>query len=122
MEISWRFGRRIHEFTPDGSSDPPSRRRAMSTYFLREERSQAASVDEIRRLAALRLQSLMPRLNDTTRAADEIENLREIIESLPLSTAESSLAMNRLRNAQRYLSSDELGAARCELRLLLCGL
>jgi len=94
----------------------------MSTYFLREERSQAASVEEIRRLAALRLQSLMPKLNDTTRAADEIENLREIIESLPLSTAESSLAMNRLRNAQRYLSSDELGAARCELRLLLCGL
>jgi hypothetical protein len=94
----------------------------MATHFLRAERSEAASIDEIRRLAALRLRSLMQRLSDTTCAAVEFENLREIIESLSLSTAEFSLAMNRLRNARRYLSSDELGAARCELRLLLCGL
>ena len=95
----------------------------MSTHFcLRKTRSQAASVDELRQLAALRLHSLMQKLSDITRAAVEFENLREIFESLPLSTAEYSLAMNRLRNAQRYLTSDELGAARCELRLLLCGL
>ena len=94
----------------------------MATHFLRDERSQAASVDALRKLAAFRLRSLVQTLSDATRASDEMDNLRKIFESLPLSTAEFSLAMNRLRNARRYLSSNELGAARCELRLLFCGL
>ena len=94
----------------------------MSTCFLRNERARSASVDELRKLAAFRLRLLMQTLSDTTRASDEIDNLRRIFESLPLNTAEFGLAKNRLRNARRYLSSDELGAARCELRLLFCGL
>ena len=90
----------------------------MSTQFLRKERSRAASVNEIRKVVAFRLQLLMHRLSDTARATDEIEELRDLFESLPLGTAEFSLAMNRLRNAQRYLGSCEIAAARYELGLL----
>jgi hypothetical protein len=41
-----------------------------------------------------------------------------LLEALPLASAEFSVALNRLANAQRYLRDGECGAARYELRLL----
>jgi hypothetical protein len=90
--------------------------------MLRGDRSQALSLDEIRKLAGVGLHSLRQKLSDTDRAAEELANLRAMLESIPQETGEFSLAMNRLRNAQRFLCSDETGAARYELRLLVGGL
>lgn len=45
-----------------------------------------------------------------------------LLESLPLTTSEFSVATNRLNNARRYLESNERGAARYELGLLIGGL
>jgi hypothetical protein len=76
------------------------------------------SIDEMRNLAAGCLQSVMQNLSDGNRAADELDHLRTMIESLPLGAGEFCLAMNSIRNAERFLCSDEVGAAAYELRLL----
>lgn len=47
------------------------------------------------------------------------EQAREVLDSLPLTTEEFCVAINRLANAQRYLLIGERGAACFELRLLL---
>jgi hypothetical protein len=52
----------------------------------------------------------------------DFEQLRRLLESLPLASAEYSVAVNRLTNAQNYLRSGEHGAARYELHLLLWSL
>jgi hypothetical protein len=44
--------------------------------------------------------------------------LRELLEALPLASAEFGVAVNRLANAQRYLCTAEPAAARYELNLL----
>ena len=47
------------------------------------------------------------------------EQARQVLDSLPLTSEEFGVALNRLANAQRYLLSGERGAACYELRLLL---
>src|SRR5260370_23157802 len=91
----------------------------MSVYGPLTDTSTPATVEEIRRLATGRLQSLMRNLSNSDRTANELYRLRTMVESLPLSSGEFCVAMNRLRNAQRYLTGNEIGAARYELRLLL---
>jgi hypothetical protein len=49
----------------------------------------------------------------------DFEQIRRLLESLPLASGEHSVAVNRLTNAQHYLRSGEHGAARYELHLLL---
>lgn len=48
----------------------------------------------------------------------DFEQVRRLLEALPLTTEEFGRALNRLANARRYLSSGEDGAARYELCLL----
>lgn len=49
---------------------------------------------------------------------DDLDEARLLLESVPLSTDEFSLACNRLRNADRFEGSGERGAANWELRTL----
>ncbi|MCZ7526575.1 MAG: hypothetical protein M5U14_09490 [Acidimicrobiia bacterium] len=48
----------------------------------------------------------------------ELYELQVLLETLPLSTDQFGLACVRLQNAQRYLVSEEHGAARWELNTL----
>lgn len=48
--------------------------------------------------------------------------IESFLDSLPLATDEYGLAQNRIRNARRYYQAHEVGAARYELRLLMCSL
>ncbi len=48
----------------------------------------------------------------------ELNALRELLETLPFSTEEFSLATNRLANAHRYVKAREVGAAKWELNAL----
>ena len=43
----------------------------------------------------------------------------ELLDALPFATDQHGVAKNRLRNALRYYQSNENGAARYELRLVL---
>jgi hypothetical protein len=58
------------------------------------------------------------RLHDGQRTNGEVDDLRILLETLPLSTDEFGLACNRLTNTKRYLQANELGAAGWELRAL----
>lgn len=64
-----------------------------------------------------RLEKLLHRRLPWQQALDALVKLEELLESLPLATAEYGSAKCRLRNAQRYLRANEIGAARYELRL-----
>ena len=80
------------------------------------------TVGDILGQATRSVDSLLAKLDRSTGPNDdnvvETAELQRIIESLPLSTDEFGLAMNRLRNASRYLRSHERGAARYELKML----
>jgi len=55
---------------------------------------------------------------DGTRSKGLLAQIEELLESLPLPTAEYDLAKARVRNARRYFAAEENGAARYEIRLL----
>jgi hypothetical protein len=76
------------------------------------------SVEQIRQNAVERLRSVMRILRYKASAVNELDTLQKLLESLPMASGEFSTAMNRLRNSQRYLCSEEIGAALYELRLL----
>ena len=64
------------------------------------------------------LDELLGRLSGRTVPVACFEQLRLLLEALPLDSTEFGLAVNRLANARHYLESGEYGAARYELRLL----
>ena len=67
------------------------------------------------------VQGLDGLIDDLTRGIsplDAFDEVRMILESLPLTTDEFCVASNRLKNAQRYVASSELGAACYELTML----
>jgi hypothetical protein len=74
--------------------------------------------DTIRREVSLTLAAVQNMIERGKVPYDELDEVRSLLESLPLSTGEYGVAKNRLRNAQRYLTSQERGAARFELRML----
>ena len=51
-------------------------------------------------------------------ASHHADDLHAMLETLPISTDDFGIASNRIRNAQRYLASNELGAARWELNAM----
>src|SRR5262245_56821149 len=106
------------EYVPVACQHSFPRRCAMWLRIASTETTAPSTPEEIRRLTAGRLQSLLRNLSHSDRTANELYEVRTLIESLPLSSSEFGVAVNRLRNAQRYLCSDEIGAARYELRLL----
>ena len=80
------------------------------------------TIDDICLKAVQHVEDLMAQI---TRGLNPIEDsgialgeVQMMLAALPLNTDEFGLATNRLRNANRYLRSQELGAARYELRLL----
>lgn len=50
---------------------------------------------------------------------EELLEARRLWDCLPLATADYSLGLNRLRNAVRFVASEETGAAQWELRMFL---
>ena len=48
-----------------------------------------------------------------------VDRIRRLLEFIPMASDEYSVAVLRVGNARRYLESNEFGAARYEVRLLL---
>ncbi len=77
------------------------------------------SVVDVRRLELLQaLDALLTHTRRGLRPVIDLKRVRPMLEALPLTSAEFSLAANRLANVRRYVESAEYGAARYELRLL----
>lgn len=68
------------------------------------------------------LDRLLQRAEDNEANFDDLHAAELLLQTLPLASEPFGVAMNRIRNAHRYLESSEPGAARYELRLLGGGL
>ena len=80
--------------------------------------AQAACHVDFRQLLLLRLRRVLT-LSDCGQARIELTRLRQMLEGLPLDRHDFALACRRLASVRRYLQSDEWGAARYDLRLLI---
>lgn len=64
------------------------------------------------------LSAIMQQLGRGAFANNSTDDLQDMLESLPISTDVFGIASNRIRNARRYLASNEFGAARWELNAM----
>ncbi|MCO6459136.1 MAG: hypothetical protein J5I93_27825 [Pirellulaceae bacterium] len=76
------------------------------------------SVDLLARQISQGLRRLIDSPGSRTVSRQQLADSRLLLEALPMATNEFAVARRRLQNADRYLRSDEWGAARYELRLL----
>ena len=65
---------------------------------------------EIRDAIRRRISALVERNGDGKADAEDLEPIAQFLECLPLATSEFELSKARLRNACRYLRSNEIGA------------
>lgn len=82
-------------------------------------RHELSPVDERLRILSQLTQSLLRQLLQQRIAENAWSQLRELVESLPLTTDEFARCLNRLTNAERYVAQGELGAAKFELRIFV---
>jgi len=78
----------------------------------------AATSETIRTELGRTIEQLLTLLNRDTDVLGDMQALRNLLTSLPLAADEHGVVSKRLCNAHRYLVSQELGAARYELRIL----
>lgn len=78
----------------------------------------SATPDTIRHELLVTVEHLLASLRRDAEIVAELQDVCDLLESLPLASDEYQTAKNRLRNAHRYLVSQERGAARYELNLL----
>ena len=78
----------------------------------------AATPDTIRDELLDTVEHLLASLRRDAEIVAELQEVCDLLESPPLASDEYQTAKNRLRNAQRYLVSQERGAARYELNLV----
>jgi hypothetical protein len=64
------------------------------------------------------LDGLLEQVFPGGRSDTGFEEVRRLLEAVPLASGEFGVAVNRLENARRYLHAGEHGAARYELCLL----
>lgn len=84
----------------------------------RIEPSTYDSTEQLRHKVLDAVGKLRAEIRHVVDVPERIEWIQRLLESLPLSTSEFGLAMARLENAERYLISNERGAAMFELKLL----
>ena len=77
-----------------------------------------ATPDTIRHDLLMVVEVMLKNIDCGEDVIDDVLEVWQLIDALPLSTSEYALAGNRLRNTHRYLESNERGAARYELALL----
>ncbi len=77
-----------------------------------------ATPDTIRKELFQTVEHLLRAIRRDQDVLDELQQVRDLLDSLPLASGEYGTATNRLRNAHRYLVSQERGAARYELQML----
>jgi len=77
-----------------------------------------ATPDTIRRELFQSVQHLLRLIRRGQDVVDEFQQVRDLLEAIPLASGEYGTAANRLRNTHRYLVSEEGGAACYELQML----
>jgi len=78
-----------------------------------------SQLDAICRQAEEQFSNLLANMKNAARLRCDLRDLHELIECVPLGTDEYDLTIARINNAQRYLESNEQGAAKYEIRQLV---
>ncbi len=105
----------IHAPKSEVLTTPAQRNGASSSEFI--SREPLSPVDQRLRQLSLMTQALLRQLPQHRMAETAWSQLRELVESLPLTTDEFARYVNRLTNAERYAAQGELGAAKFELQM-----
>ena len=63
--------------------------------------SKPVSTQDVRQLAVVNLGGLIRKLESGDDLSDDLPDVRQLLEALPMATGEFGLAINRLRNARR---------------------
>lgn len=85
---------------------------------MRIQTNTRVTIDSVYKPVLATLSRLVRKLTNEDAASAEVGQLQTLLETLPLSSDEFGIACNRLSNAQRYLQSNEAGAAHWELNAL----
>lgn len=81
-----------------------------------------SELDRITNHAVRLINKLFLHPTDPKFLLDGLEEVRQLLDCMPLGTSDYRLAMLRIDNAERFLASEEIGAAKYEIRMLAGGL
>ncbi len=81
-------------------------------------RSENQSLEVIATRAAQLLSNFLAKNCQTNNMLVCLDSIRGLLDCLPLDTVEYGLANLRIKNAERFLQSNEAGAAKFEIRML----
>ena len=81
-----------------------------------------SSIERAFRDAVRRVLLVIDELSDSSTLTDRLDDLRALVDALPLAPDELCKAQQRIRNTYRYSAAGERGAAVYELKALLHGL
>ena len=81
-------------------------------------KSSNSQLGEITRQMKQHFSGMLQNLGSAERRKFHLDRISELLESLALATDEYDLANRRIKNTQRYFQSNEIGAAKYEIRLL----
>jgi len=86
--------------------------------MITEQKQHAPSLQEMFAPMLKLLGRLTQQLREGLSGDTELEDMRFLLETLPLTTEQFGLATNRIQNAYRYFKASERGAAKWELNAL----
>lgn len=78
-----------------------------------------SQLDDICRQVERQFRKILANIKNAAQLRYDLIRLRNILECVPMGTVDFDLVMSRINNAQRYLESEEQGAARYEVRQLV---
>ena len=87
--------------------------------MIQQANNSYSKLDEVCQQAEEHFSILLGNLKNVERLRKDLLVLRDLIDCVPLTTSEFDLTVARINNAQRYLESDEQGAAKYEIRQLV---
>ena len=84
--------------------------------------SRDSILNDVSDAALVHFNTLLAKSTDSAHKLWALNDLRQLLDSLALGTDEYDIAVARVNNATRYLETNEPGAAKFEVRMLIGGL
>lgn len=83
-----------------------------------QEKPWHPSRDKIRQMLIQAVEHVLRKLRHDQQISHEFQQVRQLLDALPLPSGEYATATSRVSSAAMYVASEERGAARYELQLL----
>ena len=123
MGSPWRVVQAVSELgSGEGKQKSTTKEKAQGALMITQANTTYSKLDALTRQANRHFSRLLNRLDETSKLRRKLDDLSDFIQRLALGTDEFNLATARINNARRYIDSQEFGAAKYEIRLLIGGL